>query len=235
MPGERDDGDVGGAAADVHDHVAGGLGDRHAGADRCRHRLLDQVHFAGLRAVGAVLDRALLHLRDLARYADDNARAHPDVPVVRLLDEVGQHLLGDLEVGDDAVLHRLDRDDIAGRAAQHVLRVLADRLDAAVHLVDGDNRGFVHDDALPARVHAGIGGAEIDRQVTRKQRQHRTKTQTLTPSEEPACWLSARRRGLNTVLPAIFDTVHGGVGRLHQLVRRGRHIRKRGHPDRRVR
>ena len=147
------------------------------GADRRRHRFLDQVHFAGLGAVGAVLHGALLDLRDLGRHADDDARTDPDVAVVRLLDEVGQHLLGDLEVGDDAVLHRLDGDDVAGRAAEHVLGVLADRLDPAVHLVDGHDRGLVDDNALAARVDAGVGRAEIDGQITRKQRKHRTKTQ----------------------------------------------------------
>jgi hypothetical protein len=35
------------------------------GADRRRHRLLDQVHFARLGADSAVLHRALLDLRDL--------------------------------------------------------------------------------------------------------------------------------------------------------------------------
>ena len=39
--------------------------DRHAGADGGGHGFLDQVHFAGRRAVGAVFHRALFHLRDL--------------------------------------------------------------------------------------------------------------------------------------------------------------------------
>ena len=39
----RDHGHLGRAATDVHDHVSGRLGDRQAGADRGRHRLLDQV------------------------------------------------------------------------------------------------------------------------------------------------------------------------------------------------
>ena len=175
--GQRDDGDVRRAAADVDDHVARRLGDRHARADGRRHGFLDQVDLAGLGAVRAVLHRALLDLRDLRRHADDDARPDPDVAVVRLLDEVGQHLLGDLEVGDDAVLHRLDRHDVAGRAAEHVLGFLADGLDPAVDLVDGHDRRLVDDDALAARVDAGVGRAQVDRQVTRKQRQHRTKTQ----------------------------------------------------------
>src|SRR6202007_1566863 len=46
--GEGDDGDVGGAAADVDDHVAAGLGDGQAGADGRHHGLLDEVNLAGL-------------------------------------------------------------------------------------------------------------------------------------------------------------------------------------------
>ena len=71
---QRDDGDVGGAAADVDDHVAGRLGDGQAGADRGGHGLLDEINFAGARAVGGVLHGALFDRRDLAGDADDDAR-----------------------------------------------------------------------------------------------------------------------------------------------------------------
>jgi hypothetical protein len=48
---------------------------------------------------------------------------------MRFLDEVAQHRFGDFEVSDDAVLHRTNRDDVAGRAAEHLLRFLADSED----------------------------------------------------------------------------------------------------------
>src|ERR1700752_1814378 len=51
-----------------------------------------------------------------ARYADHDARMHHHLPAMGLLDEVVQHLLGLLEVGNHAILHRLDRDDVARRA-----------------------------------------------------------------------------------------------------------------------
>src|SRR5262249_1781062 len=111
---ERDHGDVGGAAADVHHHVTAGLSNRQAGADRGDHGLLHQVNFARLGAVGRVHHSALFDLRDLGRHADHDARVHQHLAVVRLLDEIVQHFLGDLEVGDDAVLHGLDGDDVAG-------------------------------------------------------------------------------------------------------------------------
>src|ERR1019366_2344261 len=56
----------------------------------------------------------------------DDARVHEHAPVMRLLDEVGEHFFGHLEIGDDAVLHRLDGHHIARRAAEHFLGVLAD-------------------------------------------------------------------------------------------------------------
>ena len=71
---ERDDGDLGGAAADVHDHVAGGLVHREAGADGRGHRLLDDVHLAGARLGGRLDDGAALDAGDAGGHTDDDAR-----------------------------------------------------------------------------------------------------------------------------------------------------------------
>ena len=142
------------------------------GADRGRHRLFDQVHFAGLGADRAVLHGPPLDLRDLRGHADDDARPQPAAAAVGLADEVRQHLLGRLEVGDDAVAHRLDRRDVARRAPEHLLGLGADRLDRAGGVVDGHDRRLADDDARAAREDAGVGGAEIDGEVVRESRQH---------------------------------------------------------------
>ncbi len=198
------------------------------------HRFFDEVDFAGLGAVGAVLDGALFDLRDFRRHADDDARADPDVAVVRLLDEVGQHLLGDVEVGDDAVLHRLDGDDVAGRAAQHVLGVFADGFDAAVDLVDGHDRGLVDHDALAACVDAGVGRAEVDGEVAREDENTERRLNALLLAlafGRPAV-AGARAGGAQAVLSVFLDPVHGGIGRLQQLGG-GRVVgRPGGEPDR---
>src|SRR3712207_8605753 len=47
-------------------------------------------------------------------------------------DEVPEHRLGDHVVGDDAVLHRTDRGDVARGAADHVARLGADGDDVVV-------------------------------------------------------------------------------------------------------
>ena len=164
MPAERDDGDLGRAAADVDDHVPGRLGDRQPGADRGGHRLLDQVGLARAGRERRLLDRALLDAGHARRHADDDARVREAV-LVHLLDEVAEHLLGHVEVGDDAVLERADRRDRARRAAEHALRLDADRVHLAGALVDRDDRRLGEDDAATAHVDERVGRAEVDGHV----------------------------------------------------------------------
>src|SRR5580658_10504994 len=157
--GERDDGDIRGAAADIHHHVAAGFSNRQACADGSDHGLFDQEHLACLGAISGVFHRPLLHLRDLRRHPNHDPRVHQHLAVVRLLDEVVQHLFGDFEVGNDAVFHRLDGDDIPRSAAEHLLGFFANRLHFAGILVNSDDGGLIDDDALTARIHQGVRGS----------------------------------------------------------------------------
>ena len=79
--------------------------------------------------------------------------------IVRLLDEVIEHLFGDFEVRDDAVFHGLDGHDVAGCPAQHFLGFLAHGFHFASVLVDGHNGGLVDNDTLTGRVDQGVGRA----------------------------------------------------------------------------
>ena len=56
-------------------HRAARFVDRDAGADRRRHRFLDQVDLARAGLFGRLLDRAALDLGRAARHADQHARA----------------------------------------------------------------------------------------------------------------------------------------------------------------
>src|SRR5688572_944494 len=170
---QRDDGDLGCAAADVEHHGAARLVDRQAGADRGRHWFRDHVDAARARALRRLLDRALLDLRGTEGHADQHARRRTQPAVtVHLGDEVLQHPLGVSEVGDDAVLHRPDRRDVPRRATEHVLGLGADGDDdlaAATRLVlDRDHRRFVEDDALAADVDEHVRRAEVDGDVARE-------------------------------------------------------------------
>src|SRR5436305_4693846 len=171
---QRDHAHLGRAAADVHDHRPGRLRDRQVGTDGRGHRLFDQVHLAGAGADRALADGAPLDLGRAARDTDDDARrGREELVVVHLLDELLEHLLGDGEVGYDAVLHRPDGDDVPGGFAEHLLRFFADRLDGflaarAGFLPDRDDRRLIEDDALPAHINERVGGAEVDGQVVRE-------------------------------------------------------------------
>ena len=85
--------------------------------------------------------------------------------LVHLLDEVAKHLLGHVEVGDDAVLERADRGDRPRRAPEHPLRLDADGVHLARALVDRDDRRLGEHDAAPADVDERIRGAEVDGHV----------------------------------------------------------------------
>ncbi len=168
---ERDHGDVGRAAADVDDHVARGRRHVETGADRGRHRLLDQVDLAGARRERRLAHGALLDAGDARGHADHDPRTHQLAPVVGALDEVAEHRLGDLEVGDDAVLDRADRLDRAGRAAEHQLGILAHRkhLLATVLNVIGHDRRLVEDHPPAFDIDKRVRRPEIDRHVRREQ------------------------------------------------------------------
>ena len=87
---------------------------------------------------------------------------------MRFLDEVVEHPLGHFEIGNHAVFHRPDGDDIPRRAAQHFLGFPTHCFDFAVGLVDRHNGRFVDDDAFSLSENKSIGGSEIYGQIGRK-------------------------------------------------------------------
>src|SRR5690606_36186906 len=167
---ERDHGDLGGATADVDDHVPGRLVHRQSGTDGGGHRLLDDPgRLAGPGELRSVLHGALLDAGDARGHADDHAGLG-EPAAVHLLDEVAQHGLADLEVRDHAVHERTDGLDVRRGLADHPLGLGADRDGAAVLDLHGDHRGLAQDDALSAHVDERVGGAQIDRHVAAQER-----------------------------------------------------------------
>src|SRR5690606_10598645 len=165
---ERDDGDFRRAAADVDHHAADRFGDGEFRADRGGHRFFNEENAAGAGHHGAFADGAALDFRNACGDADDDSRAG-DVAVAasaqHASNEVIQHFLGDVEVGDDAVLHGADRGDVARGAAKHALGFHTDGDDLVVAAFDGDNGGFAQDNALAFDIDEGIRGAQIDTDI----------------------------------------------------------------------
>ena len=82
--------------------------------------------------------------------------------VMHLLNEVAQHLLGHVEIGDDAILERADRGDRPRRPPKHALGLDPHGVDFAGALVDGNDRWFREDDAATANVDERVRRPEID-------------------------------------------------------------------------
>ena len=87
------------------------------------------------------------------------------------LDELLEHLLGDGEVGDHAVLHRADGLDVAGHLAEHGLGLgptawIVFLPLRAAFVADGDHRdGSSRTMPFAAHVDQRVGGAEVDGEV----------------------------------------------------------------------
>ena len=164
----RDDGHFGRAAAEVDDHRSCRVLDRQVGTDGSSHRLLDQIRLAGTCRDCCLEDSTLLDGRDTRRHADNDAgtRRPGILALARLLNEVAQHDLSDIEVSNDAVLQRTLGDDRSRRTANHALCIGADGKDALLLLVDCDDGRLVQDDALATDRDKRICGAKIDGKVS---------------------------------------------------------------------
>src|SRR5699024_4878244 len=165
--GEGDDGDVGGAAADIHHHVAVGLGDVDARADGGGHRLLNEVHPAAAGLDARVHHGPLLHLGDAGGDADDDPGLE-DHEARHLADELPEHPLGHVVVGDDALPQGADGDDVAGGAAQHLAGLLANLQELAGILVHGHHGWLVENDALALDVDQNGSGTQVDTDIFRE-------------------------------------------------------------------
>ncbi len=134
------------------------------------HRLLDELGPAGAGVERRVEHGPLLDLGHARRDADDHPRSgqQPD-PVVDLVDEVLDHLLGHVEVADDAVAQGPHGGDVRGRPADHPLRLGPDCQDALRARVDRDDRRLADHDPAVAHVDERIGRTEVDPDVAGEQ------------------------------------------------------------------
>jgi len=155
--------DLGGAATDVDHHVAGRRLDRQPDTDRGGHRFGHHEHLLGTGGLGRIAHGTAFDFGDAGRDRHDHLRLHAEhVLVDDRLQEVAQHLLGHIEVGDHAVLEWPHRQDALGCPSEHPLRLETDPLDASGRLLDRNNGGFVEHDPFTLHVDEGVRGAEID-------------------------------------------------------------------------
>ena len=131
-------------------------------ADRGRHRLGHHEQALDAGRPRRVADRAPLDFGDAGRDADDDGGLDlEDRAVDDQAEKVPQHLLGDVEVRDDAVLHRPHRQDPVRGAAEHPLGLEADPHDVPGCLIHGGDGRLVQHHAFALDQHQRVGGAEV--------------------------------------------------------------------------
>ena len=165
---QGDHGDIGGAAADIHHHVAVGLGDVDARADGGGHGLLDEIGPAGTRLDAGIHHGALLYLGDAGGDADEQTGLEQGEGG-HFFDEFLQHPLRHVIVGDDAVPQGTHGYDVAGGTAQHGLGLGAHLQQLAGVLVHGHHRGLPQDHALALDIYQNRSGTQVDTNVFREQ------------------------------------------------------------------
>ena len=165
---QRDDCDLSGAAADVHDHAAGGLADGQARTDGSGHGLLDHRHLTGTSLQGSFPHGAALHLGHAGGNADDHAGAGEHAVAAGLLQEVLQHIGGDVKIGNDAVLQGAHCHDAAGGTADDGLCLAAHTAHLVGLGVHSHHRRLPHDDALALHIDQSIGGTQVNANVLRQ-------------------------------------------------------------------
>ena len=122
--------------------------------------------------MAGLLHRALLNAGDPARHGDHQPRLGQMGAPVHLLDEISQHPLGHVEVGDHAVLERAHRHDVARGAADHAFSLGAHRDDLPVVRIERDHRRLVQHDATSTHVDQRVRSTEVNRHITAEERQH---------------------------------------------------------------
>ena len=90
---------------------------------------------------------------------------------MNLANEIFDHFLGGIKIGNHPFAHRADGFDAAGGAAQHQLGILANgqHLFHAILDMIGHHGGFVQNDAFAFDVDQRVCRAQIDCHVGRKQ------------------------------------------------------------------
>ena len=134
-----DDSNIGGAAADVHDHAAVRLAYLQTGTERSGHRLIYQKDLPGPCRHDGFHHSVRFNAGDCGRYADGDARLE-EAGAADLVDKPHDQLICHAVVLYNAVTQRAHKVDMGGRAAHHLqcgVPHCNDGVGAGVHRADG--------------------------------------------------------------------------------------------------
>ena len=164
LAAQRQDSDIGGAAADINDHPAIGLGDVDAGTQCSGNGLIDQVDLTGTGGHHGLHHGITLNAGDGSGHAD----SHPGldhVGAVHLIHKPADQLPGHGVVADDTVLQRENGGNIVGGAAYHGQGLVAHLQHGVLAGIHCHHAGLVEHDPLPCLCNDNGRCAQIDADV----------------------------------------------------------------------
>ncbi len=160
---QRDNGDLGGAAAYVDYHVAGGGLHIQTDAEGGRHGFIDHVDIAAAGMFAGVAHGAYLHFGRSRGYAHDHAQrgGEPSAVAARFFHQAANHEFGGVEVGYHTLTQRPYGGDVRILASTHLLGFLAHGLELLGGLVDGHD-GRLVDDNFVVMQDDSIGRSKVN-------------------------------------------------------------------------
>ena len=146
--------------------MAVGLGNVDARTDGCRHGLFNEIHLPGAGLNAGIDDSTLFHLGNAGGDTDDNPGLE-EGHACHLVDELPQHPLRHVIVGNNTLPQGTDSHDVAGGTAQHSLGLGAHLEQLASILIQSHHRGLVEDNALALYIYQNRCGTQIDTDILR--------------------------------------------------------------------
>ena len=170
--GQAHHGHLGGAAANVADHAGDRFSHRQSHADGGRLGLGQEENLPGARAMRAVEDRPFLHRGDAAGYGHQHTGFQPQPRPLCLAEEIAEHRLAELEVGDHPVAQRADDRDRVRGSPQHLPGQVPYRAtageDAVGPLLNGHHRRLVEHKPLADDADQRVGRSQVNRKIGTK-------------------------------------------------------------------
>ena len=124
-----DDSHLTGTTTDVNNHVTVGIQHIYTATNSSSHRLVNQANFFGTSLFRRFTDSTLLHLSDTGRNTNHHLHRWSNQRVLGVghLDELSQHQLSRLEVGNHTVPQRTYRIYLSGGFSLHHQGLLTNR------------------------------------------------------------------------------------------------------------
>ena len=192
----RDNGNLRGSAADVHDHVAFRGIYVETDTDGCGHGLINEINVATAGVFGAVAHGTELNFGGAGGHSDHHSYAGSEEMSAgsHHIDEAAHHLLASVEVGDHTILQRTDHADLFARLFIHEFGAFADGDGFVRARIEGNDRRFVDGD-LTIGNNDGVGRAQVHGQLAFHREKggensHWAMRLLESGAREVACWVN---------------------------------------------